>query len=333
LFIRALEAVATMLILIGIGYFFAWRGWLGANGARRSPSISGAAGHEAQLQGEGNRLLSAIVIRVAMPGVILSNIMTAYTRENLAAQLSLIAAPALSIAAGIPIALLLARLLHVPENRRGVFATMTAFSNSVFIGFPVTRAVLGESAIPYATLYYLANTTLFWTIGAPLIRRDADKRPVSAAAALKRLINAPLATLFASFILVLLGVRLPDFVLSAAETIGDTVTPLSMMFIGSMLYGVTRAGIRWEKGFGALLGMRFLAAPLIMLAVCAPLGVTGLTLQAYFLQAGMSAMTQVAIISHGFGADSEYASLGVALTTVALMLALPVYALFMSSAL
>ena len=308
MFIRALQTVAAMLIMIGIGFFFAYKQWLSE---------------------DGNRLLSSLVVKVGMPGVIISNIMTAYTRSNLLPQLSLLAAPVLAYVIGIPAALWLARAFKIREGRRGVFVCLAAFSNSVFIGFPVTRAVLGESAIPFATLYYLANTVAFWTVGSPLIRRDADSSPSSFADTLKRVFNAPLTTLFASLALVLLGVKLPDFLTSAAGTVGNLVTPLSMIFIGSMLHRVWKAGVKWEHGFAPLLGARFLLAPAIMLACCVAAGVDGLTRQSYFLQAGMSSMTQVAIVAHSYGADGEYASLGVALTTLALMVMLPVFALIM----
>ena len=318
MFIRALEAVASMLIMMSVGFFFSHKSWLTE---------------------EGNRLLSSLVIRVAMPGMIIANILTSYTRDNLLSQLAMTLAPILMYIIGMPLSLLLARLVKVPENRRGVFTCLVSLSNSVFIGFPVTRAVLGEIAIPYATLYYLANTLAFWLIGALLIRRDADirlnagKSRVSFGASLKRMLSAPLVTLIVSFALVLLGVRLPDFVMSTASTLGNMVTPLSMIFIGSMLHGVSRGGIRWERSYGPLLAARFLLAPAVMLLSCVIMGTVGLARQTYFLQSGMSSMTQVAIIAHSYGADSEYTSLGVALTTLALLVLLPLYALFMGAAL
>jgi len=295
-----------MMILIGIGYFFAWKNWL---------------------REEGNNLLSALVVKVAMPGTILTYVLGAFTRENFLSQFALIIPAAISIALGIPIGYLLLKITRVPDNRRGTFTGLTVFSNVVFIGFPVTRALLGESAIPYATLFYLANTLIFWTFGAPYIRKDADKSRMSFATTIKNLLSAPLVTLAASFAMILAGIRLPSPVMTAAQNLGGMVTPLSMIFIGSMLRRVIAGGIRWERGFAAAIFIRFALSPLVMLALCMFFGIGGITRQSFFLLAGMSSMTQVAIIAHEYGADGEYASLGVAITTILLMVMLPLYAL------
>ena len=43
---------------------------------------------------------------------------------------------------------------------------MFSFSNSMFIGFPVVSGIFGDPGIPYLMLFYLINTTLFWTLGS-----------------------------------------------------------------------------------------------------------------------------------------------------------------------
>ncbi|GHU73256.1 malate transporter [Clostridia bacterium] len=319
MFQNALTAVATMLILMGIGFLFAWKGWLDE---------------------DGNRLLSALVIRTALPGTILTTMLTTFTRAQLADVAVLLLIPLSNMLVWIYAARFFARLFKVPENRRGVFTALCVFSNTVFIGFPVVRALLGEIAIPYATVYYLANTSMFWILGAGQIQRDSpeylnesgDSKPRESTgqtllSALKRLCSPPFVTLLVSIILVLFGVTLPAPIMNAASSIGALVTPVSMVFIGSMLCRVIRGGFKWERGFGALLGIRYLLAPALMVVTCLIFQVKGLPAQVFVLQTGMATMTQVAIIAHGYGADSEYASLGIALSTISLMVVLPLYAL------
>lgn len=50
--------------------------------------------------------------------------------------------------------------------------TMFTAANTIFMGLPVNMAVFGEKAIPYALLYYICNTTFFFTIGIMLIAKD-----------------------------------------------------------------------------------------------------------------------------------------------------------------
>ncbi|MDR1262883.1 MAG: AEC family transporter [Oscillospiraceae bacterium] len=313
MFTNALTAVATMLILMGVGCFFAWKGYLAE---------------------EGNRLLSALVVRAALPGTILSTMLTTFTRGELLGSAYLLIVPVSNMLIWAFAARWFAKLIRVPEKRQGVFTALCAFSNTVFIGFPVVRAVIGEIGIPYATAYYLANTTMFWVVGVGEIQRDGTNQPTIAAGfgqvvvtTLKRLVSPPFVTLMISIILVLIGATLPAPIMNAASSIGGLVTPLSMIFIGSMLFNALRGGFKWERGFGALLLVRYMLAPTLTLASCLLLGVRGLPAQVFVLQTGMATMTQVAIIAHGYGADGEYASLGVAVSTISLMIALPLIAL------
>ncbi|MDR0396851.1 MAG: AEC family transporter [Oscillospiraceae bacterium] len=311
MFYNALAAVATMLILMGLGFLFAWKGYLTS---------------------DGDGLLSALVVRAALPGSILATMLNTFTRARLADAAALLLVPIPNMLLWILAARPLARLFRVPEKRRGVFAALLAFSNTVFIGFPVVRAVIGEIGIPYATVYYLANTVVFWVFGSGLIQRDADASAAPSfniSAALKRLAIPPFITLIISIVLVVLGVSLPAPVMDAAQSVGGLVTPLSMVFIGSMLYRVTRSGLKWERGFGAVIAARYIAAPALTVLTGLALGVSGLPAQVFALQSGMASMTQIAIIAHDYGADSEYASLGIAISTLSLMAALPLFALIL----
>ncbi|GHU67281.1 malate transporter [Clostridia bacterium] len=311
MFVKALGAVATMLILMGIGYLFAHKGYLTEG---------------------GNKLLSALVVRAALPGTILTTMLGTYTRAKLLDAAVLLVLPVVNMLFWLFVSRPLALLFRVPENRRGVFTTLCVFSNTVFIGFPVVRAVIGEIAIPHATVYYLANTTMFWLFGSGQIQRDGQGKQHTSVGqtiltTLKRLAIPPVITLVISIILILVGVTLPEPVMNAASSVGGLVTPVSMIFIGSMLQGVVRRGLRWERGFGALLAVRYLLAPALMTLTCFAFGVKGLPAQVFALQSGMATMTQVAIFTHSYGADSEYASLGIALSTLGLMAVLPLFAL------
>jgi predicted permease len=313
MFTRALEIVVTIFLMIGIGVFLSWRGKLG------EPE---------------KRFLSLLVVRVALPATILRSMVTQFDRAALAGSILPLLAALLAVGLCVPLALVLIRVLRIPKSRTGVFVGLIAFSNTVFIGFPIARAMLGEASIPRATLYYLANTVLFWTLGTALIRKDGQTTETPAGSdkrtdGLKNLLNPPLVTLFLSILLVLLDIRLPAFLLDTAEYVGGLVTPLSMLFIGSMLWDVFRRGVHWERGFSGVLATRFFLSPLLAMGLCALFGFDAPVRQSFLLQSGMSAMTQVAITAHAYHADSEYASLGVALTTCCLLLVLPVYGLLL----
>ena len=207
-------------------------------------------------------LLSALVIKVALPGMIVDNVLGQYTPESLLANLPALAAAFISVILTLLLALPLGRLLKLPRRRLGVFAVMFAFSNSVFVGVPVSRALFGEAVIPYTLLYYIANTSLFWGVGFPLMRKWGG-----AAAGKRRTPPAPLLVIFACFVLVFLRFQPPKFVMDAAGYLGNLVTPLSLLFTGAVMARMVRARtFRWGEGLsgrhaGALCRLPGTAAP------------------------------------------------------------------------
>ena len=53
---------------------------------------------------------------------------------------------------------------------------MSTCSNTIFIGLPINLAIFGEKAVPYVLLYYIVNTSFFWTIGVFEIAKDSAIR-------------------------------------------------------------------------------------------------------------------------------------------------------------
>ncbi len=102
------------------------------------------------------------------------NLMTSFNKVEFLATLGGIIAPFLGILITYIISIPLAKLIKIREDRRGMFSALFTFANTNFIGLPVNVALFGEASIPYVTLYYIANTTMFWTIGIYGIKKDGE---------------------------------------------------------------------------------------------------------------------------------------------------------------
>ena len=105
--------------------------------------------------------------------MIVNNVLGQYTPESLAENLPALAAALLSVLLTLLLALPIGKALKLPGPRLGVFVVMFAFSNSVFIGVPVSTALFGEEAVGFALLYYIANTSIFWSVANSMIISDA----------------------------------------------------------------------------------------------------------------------------------------------------------------
>jgi len=306
----ALGSVLSVILMIAIGFGLAKRGWF----------------DEA-----ASKLISRLVVSVALPAYMISNLMGGYDRAKLASMLPGLPIPFAAMLIGFAIARLAARILRVKPSRRGCFASMFALSNTIFIGLPVNIALFGETSMPHALLYYIANTSLFWTIGVQGIARDGEAQGGKKAASalsregLRRILSPPLLAFLAAALLIVAGIRLPRFVLELCRTLGAMTTPLSMLFIGIVIARIDWCAIKLERDAIAVLAGRFILSPAILFLLVRWTGLTELAKGVFLVQAAMPAMTQTPILAKAYGADVEYAGLVTSLSTILSLATIPLF--------
>ena len=308
--LNALESVVSVLLLIALGFGLAKRGWFDEG---------------------ATALVARLVMSVALPAYMVANLMGGYDRAKLLAMLPGLPIPFAVMLASFAIGRVVARAARISQGRKGTFASMFSLSNTIFIGLPVNLVLFGDKSLPYVLLYYVANTTLFWTIGVYGIARDGSARGGAEVArfisreSLSRMLSPPLLAFLASSALILAGIRLPGFLLDLARTVGNMTTPLSMIFIGSTIAAVDWRKVRPGLDMALILCGRFLVAPLLLALAVTWLDLPVLMKKVFLIQATMPAMTQSAIVARAYGADAEYAGVMTSITTVASLVTIPLF--------
>ncbi|WP_312499093.1 AEC family transporter, partial [Enterococcus sp.] len=106
---------------------------------------------------------SKLVLNLTLPANMFLTIIKNFTKEEFLSLVSGMVIPLLSMLITYMIGHLWRRFFHVAHKHKGAFSSMFTFSNTIFIGLPINLAIFGEKAVPYVLLYYIVNTTLFWT--------------------------------------------------------------------------------------------------------------------------------------------------------------------------
>lgn len=306
----ALQSVFSVILMIGLGFGLAKARWF---------------------EGDAASLISRLVVNVALPAYMVSNLMGGYDRAKLLSMLPGLPVPFAVMIASYLVAMGLAVIFRVHKDRRGTFQSMFALSNSVFIGLPVNLLLFGEASLPFALLYYIANTTMFWTVGVygiaadGALRNGGQKPSLFSWSGLRRILSPPLLGFLVAVILILLGITLPKSIMDSCRYLGNMTTPLSMLFIGIVIARVEWKTLKFERDYVVVLAGRFLATPALMALALRWLDLPLLMKQVFFMQATMPAMTQTPILAAAYKADTEYAAIGTSLTTVASMISIPVY--------
>jgi hypothetical protein len=130
--------------------------------------------------------------------------------------------------------------------------------------------------------------------------------------------------ILAAMTLIWFELPLPRVLQSYTQYIGDMVSPLGLLYTGYIIYEHGLSNLRLEKGFPALLALRFIAAPALCLLFCALLGVEGLARGVFTVEAAMPTMTQTVVLSTMLGADENYAAQGAAISAIACFGVVPI---------
>lgn len=305
IFLHALQGLFSIFIMVSLGYWLTGKGWFSEESAK---------------------LLPKLVNYIALPTYMLWNLLSTFDKDTFLPMFSGIVIPVLSMLMSFVLAVLTSNLLGLPPNRKGIFRSVFFCSSSVFVGVPVNLALFGETSLPYVLIYFLANASLFWTIGNYSISL-AGTHPAKllSTATLRRVCSPPFMGFGLAVILILLNVHLPDFVMSTCKYLGSMTTPLSMLFIGIAMFGVKLREIRFSRDIAAVLVGRFVISPLVVILAAHFFPIPELMEKVFIIQAALPGMTQTTVLAKLYEADTEYAALLVTITTLFSALAIPVY--------
>lgn len=297
--------------MIGVGHFFSHIGWF---------------------KDETAKLFSKIIVNIAVPGYMISNLMGTYSKEKLMALSVWLVVPFSSILINYAFGMLLAKVIHIPSNRRGIFASTISISNTLFVGLPVNVALFGDDSIPFVLIYFIANVSLFWTIGAFGINRDGGtKKSMFSKEMIRKLFSPPLCAFIIAVILIFMNVHLPKFLMDSFKNMGNMVTPLSMLYIGITIFGIDFKTLKWDRSMTLLVIGRFVISPLLVFGLCSFAVMPILMKKVFIIQAAMPAMSITSVLAEESGGDHQYAAVVTTMTTVLTLLFLPIYILLLSS--
>lgn len=119
---------------------------------------------------EVSKKVSAIVVNVANPCMILSSALTDQQMQGkeLVQTLAIVVMMYVFL---LVVAQLLPRILCIQKESRGAYAAMTVFANIGFMGFPVLAAMYGNGALLYGAVFQIPFNILIYTYGVAVLTR------------------------------------------------------------------------------------------------------------------------------------------------------------------
>ena len=310
IFLKSISGILVILGMILVGFVIGEKGWF---------------------DDKSRGLIAKLVTQIALPCYMLYTITQRFTAADLLKMLPALRFPALSMAVLLGIATAVARIFAVRQDRRALFVSMFFNSNTSFVGLPINQALFGDASIPYVLIYYMCNTTFFWTLGTYLIQRDGEgEAQFDLKTSVKKVFSPPLMGFILGLVMVMLQIKLPAFLASDLQYLGNLTTPLSMIFIGLSVSHVGVKQLVLGKDQLLILLGRFVVAPLIMATIVYWAPLPSLMKQVFIIQSAMPVMTNAPVVARLYGADSDYAAVMVTETTLATMVVIPILMVLMA---
>lgn len=229
--------------------------------------------------------LNTVVLYVCLPAAVLRYVPRLTWSPDL---LAIAAVPWLLLPAIVFAVALCARLLRLRDDQRAVLLLTVALGNTSFLGYPLTRALIGEHALPYAVVYdQLGAFLMLSTFGLWVLARYGGDVPPSARAMLARILRFP--PLWALILgATAMPAQPPAWIDDALRMLADALLPLAMLTVGlSVRFAMPRDEL---APLGAGLTLKLVAVPAAAFALAPWLGLHGEIARTTVFEAAMPPM-------------------------------------------
>lgn len=256
---------------------------------------------------------SKLVLQIALPCNMFLTVTKNFSRSEFLDLIGGTMIPLVSMLLTFVMSFVYQRIFNTSPARRGIFSTMFTCSNTILIGLPINMAIFGERAIPYALLYYIVNTSIFWTLGIYFIARDNPQIEQATVRfhivpILKKIFSPALLGFLIGLCAVLVNFTVPTSVATFLNYLGNLSTPLSMFVIGIIVYNVGIKNLTLSKDIiGVLIG-RYVISPLIVWLLGQWITVPPLMLAVFIIQSSMPVQSSVPILARSYDADQQFAT-------------------------
>lgn len=265
----------------------------------------------------GVKQLSSIAMYVATPAVIIQSFAIDYDREQLVNGLWV----ALFFAIALFLSMVIARVVCGKADRVGQYAVI--FSNTGFVGIPIIQSLLGPEYVFYVTMTMAVGTFVMWTYGIYLISGDTSQISIK-----KIVTNPAVIALVIGLVLFFAPVHLPKVINQVLTGMANLNTGLAMLVLGANLgssnIGLMITDVRLYKASV----LRLFAVPAAVLVTLFFMPCPFEIKMMLFICEATPCGAATSMLAQMFGADYQYGTGLVIMTTLLSMITMPLVLTF-----
>lgn len=276
------------------------------------------------ISGYASKDLSALVVNICSPGLILMSIsqdLTSVSKESVL----LVGGIGICFYLGLSaVGYLLVKVLKIPEKLKTAYVLMTIFGNIGFIGIPVALAIIGPECMMYVIVFNFLYNVYIYTFGIMLLKKGSK----GAKSGWSDFLSPGLLACVAAFVVYWFELKIPEGVQLVAEYYGNACTLLSMIVIGISLAQMKVKEVLENRKLMAFTAIRFLVLPVLAALLLKPVLTDRVMRATVVLMLALPVGNIPAMLSEQYGKDSKPIAEGIIVTTLFSVVTITVTFLF-----
>ncbi|WP_334327896.1 AEC family transporter [Gilliamella apicola] len=185
--------------------------------------------------------------------------------------------------------LIASKVFKLNGSQSTLFAMGGIYTNTVFVGIPIIKMLLGDQAIPIVAIIVIFNALILWTLATVSIEfvQMGKLSGHSFIKALKNVSKNPIIIgIFTGIVVNYIGLPIPNFINQSTKMVSDMTAPLSLIVLGM---GLAEYKIRDQLLItGSICLLKLAILPIVTYIVGKLLGLPTLELQVVVLLSSVS---------------------------------------------
>lgn len=264
--------------------------------------------------------LSKILLRVIVPFLVLTLVVSSGTREELLSMMPFFGGALMVFGILLAVAAVSAKILGYKRPLANVHICSSTFINSALLGYPIIMTMFPqESGLAIAT-FLVAETIVMWTVGVAILSAGSGKGQID----LKKMVTPVTVSLVIAIIMLLLDIHPKGIIWDSLYGIGATNKYIGLIYIGADI---------GRRGFKKLFERRnvFFVSPfkLVVSPLLVFLILRGLNFLSYnhvlilTVFSMLPSMMIITILAQEYNCVPEYASAALLSTTIISLATMP----------
>ena len=294
MFMEILLKILSIFLLVGIGWF--------AYKVKLVPQ-------------DAIPTLNSFVLNIAVPCLVLQSMQ----RNEINARIfndvvwSLAAFAIVTLLLAALATLVINHMKSIPDDDKGIYKVQVAFTNSGFMGYPLTTVIFGQYALFLVIIMNIVFSLLFYSLGAMMVAHKKGEK-IFSMRLLGQVLSVPFMSSIVGFIIFISGFHFPSFIDSTLSLMAATVSPVAMFIVGVNLSNSKIREIFTPANL-ILCAVSLILVPALTMGIDWLLPMSNMVLVAHVFIMAMPSPAVATVFAHRYNKNAKLAAEGVASTT------------------